>query len=97
MTPAQIVKSRIVSQSPPGPIVNYSRWKAIRLREHREKSGLSLEHVANEFGFTAPYLSQMERGVREPTLHMAYRLAAFYGAAVTDVWIPHEQTEEQSA
>ena len=59
------------------------RWEAFdskvigaRVRALREASSLSLRHLAERSGVSAPMLSQVERGETSPTLTVAVRIAA---------------------
>lgn len=47
-----------------------------RIRALREAMGLSLRHLAERSGVSAPMLSQVERGETSPTLSIAARIAA---------------------
>ncbi len=42
-----------------------------QLRELRQKAGMSLRTVADRLGFTAPYISDLERGNRSFTQELA--------------------------
>ena len=56
-----------------------------RLRELREKRGESTRSLAEIAGMSYTYLSDMERGVRAPTLTMIVRLAVALRCKVTDL------------
>jgi transcriptional regulator with XRE-family HTH domain len=45
------------------------------LRLRREKRGLSQEELADKAGLHRTYVSQIERGLKSPTLSSMYRLA----------------------
>src|SRR5215475_47719 len=47
-----------------------------RLKALREAAGLSLRHLSERSGVSAPMLSQVERGETSPTLTVAGRIAA---------------------
>lgn len=57
-----------------------------RLRAVREAEGLSLRYVAGRLGIQPGHLSSLERGLREPQLALAMRLAGFYRRTVEEVW-----------
>ncbi|WP_327658060.1 helix-turn-helix domain-containing protein [Streptomyces sp. NBC_00483] len=53
-----------------------------RLRALRTERGLSLRALAQQAGLSATLLSQVERGVTEPSLATLRRLADVFGASV---------------
>lgn len=50
-----------------------------RLQSAREAAGLTQEQVADALGLHAAAVSQIERGRREPKVHLAKRLADAVG------------------
>ena len=58
---------------------------ACRVREVREKLGLSLDQVADAIGSSKQWLSTVERG-SNARLDLAMRLATFFGVAVEELW-----------
>jgi transcriptional regulator with XRE-family HTH domain len=56
-----------------------------RLRELREERGESQRSLAERLGSTHAYISQMERGLKVPTLTMIVRLAVALECEVTDL------------
>jgi transcriptional regulator with XRE-family HTH domain len=56
-----------------------------RLREVREKRGESLRSLAERAGMSYAYISDMERGVRVPSLTTIIRLAVALDCKVTDL------------
>jgi transcriptional regulator with XRE-family HTH domain len=57
-----------------------------QLRELRTKRGLSLRALAAESGLSATLLSQVERGVTEPSLATLRRLASVFGESVASLF-----------
>jgi transcriptional regulator with XRE-family HTH domain len=57
-----------------------------QLRMLRTKQGLSLRALAAETGLSATLLSQVERGVTEPSLSTLRRLAAVFGESVASLF-----------
>src|SRR4051812_14656233 len=55
----------------------------VRLREIRKDRGERLEDVAASVGLAVPYLSNIERGVKLPSLQTLLALADHYGVRVT--------------
>lgn len=56
-----------------------------RLRELREQRGQSQRSLAELTGSTHAYISQMERGLKVPTLTMIIRLAVALDCEVADL------------
>lgn len=56
-----------------------------RLRELREERGESQRSLADLTGSTHAYISQMERGLKVPTLTMIIRLAVALNCGVADL------------
>jgi len=56
-----------------------------RLRELRDKRGESTRSLAELAGMSYTYLSDLERGVKMPTLATIVRLASALGGKVTDL------------
>jgi len=56
-----------------------------RLRELREKRGESTRSLAQVAGMSYTYLSDLERGVKAPTLTMIVRLSVALRCKVTDL------------
>ncbi len=56
-----------------------------RLRELREQRGESQRSLADLTGSTHAYISQMERGLKVPTLTMIIRLAVALECEVADL------------
>ncbi|QGG47668.1 helix-turn-helix domain-containing protein [Heliorestis convoluta] len=48
------------------------------LKELRLKKELSLAQLSKEVGVGAPYLSELERGLKSPSDHLIHQLADFY-------------------
>lgn len=49
-----------------------------RLKEEREKMGLSIRELAKEVGVSANYLSELERGMKSPSDKMVRDLADYF-------------------
>lgn len=56
-----------------------------RLRELREKRGETVRSLAEKMGMSFAYLSEMERGVKVPSLTTIIRLAIALDCKVTDL------------
>jgi len=53
------------------------------VRQYREANGLSQEQLAFEADLHRTYVSGVERGVRNPTVKIVYRLADALGVAAS--------------
>lgn len=62
-----------------------------QLRMLRTRHGLSLRALAAEAGVSATLLSQVERGVTEPSLATLRRLAGVFGESVTALFDDQER------
>lgn len=58
----------------------------VDLRSMRRDRGLTLEIASGHMGISKQALSLIERGEVNPTAPVAFRVAAFYGLRVSDVW-----------
>ena len=63
-----------------------------KLRDAREKSGLTQEEVGNRCGVTYQQISHIERGNKQPSSSLLIRLCALYGVELAEV-----TTEAQAA
>lgn len=57
-----------------------------RVREYREKAGLSQEALAREVGVTRQTIVNMERGRNEPKVLTAIAIAAVLGITVSELF-----------
>lgn len=57
------------------PIPTHRRAFGDRVRELRQELGMSQEAFAHHADFDRTYISGIERGIRNPTLDVIYRLA----------------------
>jgi transcriptional regulator with XRE-family HTH domain len=60
---------------------------AAAVRRQRVALGLSQEQLAERAGLDRTYISGIERGVRNPTLATAERVAAALGVALRDLLV----------
>lgn len=56
-----------------------------RLREVRQKNGHTLKSLAEAAAMSFPYISEMERGLKVPSLTTIIRLALALDCKVTDL------------
>ncbi len=57
-----------------------------RVREHRQRLGLSQEALAREVNVSRQAIVNIERGVSEPKVLLALAIAAVLGVAVHDLF-----------
>jgi transcriptional regulator with XRE-family HTH domain len=56
-----------------------------RLRELRQKHGVTQEHLSAATGLTEGYISNMERGLKVPSLTTILRIAVALNCKVTEL------------
>lgn len=76
------------------PIPPHRRAFGDRVRELRQELGMSQEAFAHHADFDRTYISGIERGIRNPTLDVIYRLAESLNCPVTTLFT---ETDEQPA
>lgn len=59
----------------------------------RRECGLTQEQVEERSGFTQQYLSDLERGKRNPTVITLYELAQALGVSHVDLVMPDQRDE----
>ena len=55
------------------------------VRRFRQQKGLTQEAFAAQSGFTQQYISDLERGLRNPTVVSLYELAVVLGVTPSDL------------
>lgn len=55
------------------------------LRRAREGSGLSQEQLSFRAGLSRPYVSQLERDLKSPTLEVLFRLCDALGVRASEI------------
>ena len=68
-----------------GPEKRAIRNLSLHLRERRLKKGWSQDELAYRVGSDRTYISDMERGLRNPSLKTLARLAHTLGASIGDL------------
>ena len=66
------------------------------LRQHREKSGISQEELADKSGLDRTYVSGIERGVRNPTLKVLGKLSCGLGISLEALFATAERISLQT-
>lgn len=62
---------------------------ATRLRDARQRAGMSQESLALSAGVDRTYVSQIERGVGNPSVGVLWKLAQCLSMDVCDLLKPH--------
>lgn len=65
----------------------------IRLRELRKSRGFTLQDLADRSGLSVAMLSQVERGISDPSLDALRRLAAALDVTLTDIFRPADPVD----
>jgi putative transcriptional regulator len=58
------------------------------LRERRKDAGLSQEQLAERLGVSRQTIISIERGRFDPSLELAFRLAAVFDVRIEDLFTP---------
>ena len=62
-----------------------------RIREHRERLGLSQEELAAQVEVSRQTIISLERGRYDPSIGLAHRLARRFGTAIENLFIFKEE------
>jgi len=63
-----------------------------RMRELREKNGLTQEILADKVGVTRQTILFLEKGKYNPSLRLAYKIARVFGVMIEDVFSFEDET-----
>ncbi|MGA4507869.1 helix-turn-helix transcriptional regulator [Propionibacteriaceae bacterium G1746] len=58
------------------------------LKDHRERAGWSQQRLADELGVSRQTVISIEKGRYDPSLPLAFRLAAAFGCRIEDLFTP---------
>lgn len=58
------------------------------LAERRKARGLSQQALADELGVSRQSIISLEKGRYDPSLPLAFKLAAVFGCAIEELFIP---------
>lgn len=61
------------------------------LRQHREQAGWSQQRLADELGVSRQTVISIEKGRYDPSLPVAFRLAAVFGCRIEDLFTPEQE------
>ena len=70
----------------PQTVPDHRRAFGKRVRELRSRQGWSQEDFSHHIGLDRTYVSGIERGVRNPTLDVLYKLAHGLGVKVAELF-----------
>ena len=63
-----------------------------RIKELREKHGLTQEVLADKVGVTRQTILFLEKGKYNPSLRLAYKIARVFGVTIEDVFSFEDET-----
>jgi putative transcriptional regulator len=63
-----------------------------RIKELREKNGLTQEVLADKVGVTRQTILFLEKGKYNPSLRLAYKIARVFGVMIEDVFSFEDET-----
>lgn len=66
------------------------------LKDIRQKKGFTLAQASQASGYTASFLSQLERGLKEPSLTTLRKLSDVYSIPLTSLFMENDTDGQQS-
>nr|WP_254456448.1 helix-turn-helix transcriptional regulator [Paeniglutamicibacter quisquiliarum] len=66
------------------------------MHERRQEHGWSQQRLADELGVSRQTVISIERGRFDPSLPLAFRLAAVFGCRIDDLFDPQGETTQSS-
>ena len=66
-----------------------------RIRELREKFGMTQENLAEAIEVSVPYVSHIERGMKRPSLQILVRIAVAFEITVDTLLIGSQPTDKE--
>ena len=73
-------------------VATWSIAMETRIRELREKNGLTQEILAEKVGVTRQTILFLEKGKYNPSLRLAYKIARVFGVKIEDVFSFEDET-----
>ena len=67
-----------------------------KLKELRKQAGLSLEEIAKQCGTSRGHVHCLEGERGNPSLKLAYKIAAFLGVPVQEIWPDETEVIEET-
>lgn len=65
-----------------------------RVQELRKAARLSQEELAAKVGVTRQTITSLENGKYMASLHLAYRLARYFGMAIEEIFLLEDEEEQ---
>lgn len=62
-----------------------------KIREFRKERGVTQEDLANTLAVTRQTIVSLENGKYNASLQLAYKLAAYFGVAIEDIFVFEEE------
>lgn len=62
-----------------------------KIREFRKERGVTQEDLANTLGVTRQTIVSLENGKYNASLQLAYKLAAYFGVSIEDIFMFEEE------
>ena len=72
---------------------NYLDFFAKEMRTRRKEAGLSQEGLAEKTDVSMALISELERGIANPTLQTIEKIASYFGASLSEMLAPEDQSE----
>ncbi len=66
------------------------------LKSHREQAGISQEKLAFSAGLHPTYISQLERGLKSPSLQTLFNLASALSIKPSELVTPYEERVQKA-
>ena len=64
-----------------------------RIREFREKRGMTQQEMARQTGVSRQTIISLENGRYNPSILLAFRIARLFGQPLEEIFIYREETE----
>lgn len=65
-----------------------------RLREMREKKGMTQEELASHAGVSRQTIISLEKGRYNPSITLAYSLSKLFSMSIEDLFLLNERSDE---
>lgn len=64
-----------------------------KLKRLRLNKGLSVDEIADEFNISSSHYYKIEAGTRNPTMHLAKRIADYFGKEIEELFFNQKKDE----
>ena len=62
-----------------------------RLEEIRKGKGINQEQLANELEVSRQTISSLEKGIYNPSITLAFKIARYFGMSIEEIFIYEEE------